>query len=497
MTRRQFAWIGLGGLVTVGGAAGFLEAMGTDPIKPTDAAVRAAERRRARAGTGNTVRQRLVAKRADVDLGGRVVTTSTFDGSIHGPVIRAKAGDRLEVMVRSELADDTSIHWHGLAIRNDMDGAHAVTGPVIAPSANFLYHFIVPDSGTYWYHPHVGTQLDTGLYGPLIVDGSDDAEQYDVEAVLMLDDWIDGWGDPPDAILRRMRAKGMRPMGGMEMDGMDTMPDMDMGSGSSSPLGQDTGDVKYPAHLINGRLASDPPSVRAIPGQKVRLRIINAAADTAYRFAVGGHRLTVTHADGFAVEPVTVDTVILGMGERYDVEFTAGSGRFAITASPEGKPDPKAAAVLHTSSTSSIEDANRALAGQLLSYADLRPIAAVRLKKRQPDRTIDLDLRMGKGGREWLINGRQFADVEPIEVSPGERVRMRMINRSPMFHPMHLHGHTFALASGGARKDTVNVLPMRTTTVEFDADNPGQWLLHCHNIYHAELGMMTQLSYVD
>ncbi len=108
---------------------------------------------------------------------------------------------------------------------------------------------------------------------------------------------------------------------------------------------------------------------------------------------------------------------------------------------------------------------------------------------------------MVDGGRRWLINGAAFGDHEPLEIRADERVRLIMRNESMMFHPMHVHGHTFAVASAGGRagmrKDTINVLPMETLAVDLQADNPGQWAIHCHNIYHAELGMMTVLSYVS
>ena len=102
------------------------------------------------------------------------------------------------------------------------------------------------------------------------------------------------------------------------------------------------------------------------------------------------------------------------------------------------------------------------------------------------------------GGRKWLINGAGFGDHDPLQISAGERVRLNLRNESMMFHPMHIHGHTFALAGQngtGIRKDTVNVLPMETVSVDLQADNPGDWAVHCHNIYHAELGMQTVLSY--
>ena len=97
----------------------------------------------------------------------------------------------------------------------------------------------------------------------------------------------------------------------------------------------------------------------------------------------------------------------------------------------------------------------------------------------------------------WTINGETFPDAAPLPVTAGERVRLRFVNQTMMFHPMHLHGHTFGLVDGSARKDTVIVRPMQALEVDLDADNPGQWAVHCHNIYHAETGMMTTLSYRD
>jgi multicopper oxidase len=94
----------------------------------------------------------------------------------------------------------------------------------------------------------------------------------------------------------------------------------------------------------------------------------------------------------------------------------------------------------------------------------------------------------------WTINGATFERSRPLRVRRGERVRLEFVNRTSMFHPMHVHGHTFAVA-GGARKDTVIVLPNQALAVEFDAGNPGQWMTHCHNIYHAETGMMINLAY--
>ena len=486
--------IGAGAAVVGLGAAGttyFLRDR-PDPIGPTSPLISAAEK--ARPSTGNVVSASLVAQRTQIDLGGRVVDTRAYGDSVHGPLIRATSGDDLKILLRNDLDTSTTVHWHGLALRNDMDGVPGLTQRSVKASAEFEYSFTAPEPGTYWYHPHVGTQLDTGLYGPLIIDDPADPGDFDVEAILMLDDWTDGWGPRPAAILQDMQDNGM---GGMGMGGMDGM---DMSTNKDEPLGEDTGDVTYPGHLINGRLPPDPITVSAKVGQRVKIRVINAGGDTPYRFAIQSHTMTVTHTDGYATTRVETDALVIGMGERYDVEVTAKDGTFAIAAVPEGKDDPAASAVLRTSRSSTAATDPRSvpeLKKRLLTYADLAPAESVRLAMRKVDTTLDLTLGMGRRGREWLLNGKTYENRQPLEISQGERVRIRMRNRTMMFHPMHLHGHTFALAGNGTRKDTVNVLPMRSQSIDFDAVNPGQWLMHCHNVYHGEMGMMTVVSYVS
>src|SRR5664279_3395621 len=369
------AGISVAAVAGIGGVV-FGNRNSTIPIKATDAKIASTELRRR--SSGQTVRQTLTAARSQIDLGGQVVDTSSYSGAVHGPLIRASAGDELKIRLTNNLPSTTTTHWHGLALRNDMDGVPGLTMKAVPDGQTFEYSFIAPDPGTYWYHPHVGTQLDTGLYGPLIIDDPDEPGNYDVEAVLMLDDWTDGWGKKPDTILNDMKESGMGGMG--EMGGM--MPS------ASQPLGADTGDVAYPGHLINGKLPTDPITVSARPGQRIKLRLINAGADTAYRFAVDGHRLTVTHTDGFAVEPVTVDALVMGMGERYDVELTANDGAFLMVASPEGKDDPPATALLRTAAGDAATDprAVAALSGRLLTYRDLQPLEASRLPMRRVDR---------------------------------------------------------------------------------------------------------------
>lgn len=507
LDRRRFLQLGAAGIVVVGAGAfaGRRVFDSPDPVGPTSNVVTAAEA--ARRTTGNVVRRELRAAPTTVDLGGRTVRTWAYNDTVPGPELRVHAGDELRVRLLNDLPAPTSVHWHGIALRNDMDGVPGLTQAAVAPGGSFEYAFVASHPGTYWFHPHVGVQLDTGLKAALIIEDPAEAGRYDEEVVLVLDDWTDGWGDSPDAILARMARDGMAaggaPMAGMSMGGSDGGA-MSMAQAMPSgdhPLGTDTGDVVYPAHLINGRPPQDPFAVSSAPGRRIRLRIINAGSDTAYRFAIGGHRLTVTHADGFSVTPVEVDTLIVGMGERYDVVVTAGDGAFPVVAVAEGKEAAAGFAVLRTASGAvpAADARPTELGGRLLTYADLVPTDASAMAPRKPDRTLELALQMVDGGRKWFINGAGYGNHSPLDIRAGERVRLVMRNESMMFHPMHIHGHTFALSgpSGpGVRKDTVNVLPMQTVVVDLQADNPGQWAVHCHNTYHAELGMMTVLSYV-
>ncbi|GAB3260444.1 multicopper oxidase family protein [Nocardioides dilutus] len=467
------------------------------PVLATSDAVARAEAARRSVGQ-RTVTARLVARPLTVDLGGVVVDTWAYGDTVPGPVIRATAGDQIRVVVDNRLETETSVHWHGLALRNDMDGVPGITQDPIAAGDRFTYEFTAPDPGTYFYHPHSGVQLDRGLHGVLVVDDPAEPGDHDAEWIVVLDDWVDGTGRSPDQVLEQLLAAAGE--GGMDMGGMDHGSmghgSMGMDGGMQSALLGGAGDVDYPHHLINGRTSEDPVTLAARPGQRVRVRIVNAGSDTAYRVALGGHRMTVTHSDGFPVRPVETDAVLIGMGERYDVLVTVGDGAFPLVASPEGKQG-QGLAVVRTGAAEAPSSMSRPqeLDRLVLTGTDLTGTDAVRLPSRSTDRTHRVALAGSMAPYRWTINGELFPDADPLPVSEGERVRLRFENHSMMFHPMHVHGHTFGLTRGGARKDTVIVRPMRAIEVDLDADNPGQWATHCHNIYHAEAGMMTTLSY--
>ena len=418
-----------------------------------------------------------------------------YGDSLPGPVLRAQAGDLLRVKVDNKLNTSTSVHWHGIALRNDMDGVPGITQDPIAAGQGFTYEFTAPDPGTYFYHPHSGVQLDRGLYGALVIDDPAEPGKYDEEWIVVLDDWVDGTGRTPDDILKKLRATKASGQDG-NMGGMGGMGMGHMGGSMQSPILGGSGDIDYPHYLINGRIPRSPATLTAKPGQRVRIRIINAGSDTAFRLALGGHQMTITHSDGFPVEPLSTDALLIGMGERYDVTVTLGDGVFPLVASAEGK-NGLGMAIVRTGAgrRPGPEVQPAELKRRVVLSTDMKAATAVRLPKKKVDRQLDLVMSGSMAPYQWTINGKMFPDTAPLMVKQGERVRLRFQNRSMMFHPMHVHGHTFALASAGARKDTVIVRPMQTVDVELQADNPGRWATHCHNIYHAESGMMTTLDY--
>ncbi|WP_328224339.1 multicopper oxidase family protein [Streptomyces sp. NBC_00104] len=527
INRRSVLLAGLGA-AGAGALAACTDSAGPAPalVSPSGSAVAAAEKKRA--GTGRQHRTTLTAAPAVLDLGAGIrARTWAFDGRAPGKEVRLSAGDTLAAELTNQLPGRTatSIHWHGIALRNDMDGVPPATQTAVRPGSSFTYRFIADTPGTYFFHPHVGVQLDRGLYAPLIVEDPREPLAYDDEWVVVLDDWVDGVTGTPDEVFAELgQGMGGMDMGGDSGSGMEghdmhgtgttsdgASPSASASSGGMSSrfmlmgaesdlLGGDAGDVKYPHHLVNGRVPAAPDVYTGKPGRRVRLRIINAGADTAYRVALGGHRMTITHTDGFPVRHQRADALLIGMGERYDVLVTLGDGVFPLVALAEGK-NANGLALVRTGSGSAPSATVRPkeLSGTVMTASRLRAADDVRLKSARTDVTHQVRLTGGMMHYNWAINGTPFDMADPnahaLLVEEGLRVRLDFVNETTMWHPMHLHGHTYQLGAGGPRKDTAIVLPKKRLSVFFDADNPGQWMLHCHNAYHGEAGMMTHVAY--
>jgi FtsP/CotA-like multicopper oxidase with cupredoxin domain len=458
-----------------------------------------------------------------LDLGGRQVRSWAYGDGIPGEAVRVTAGDVLHLTLANRLPAATTLHSHGVRLRCDMDGVPGLTQPPIMPGTDFTYRFAVSHPGTYLLHSHSGMQPDRGLYVPLVVEDPRERLSYDKEWVVVLDDWLDGVdGSTPDGVLAQLRGGEEAPMG-MGM-GMGMGPEAAAtGAGRRAParthasvsadgpsrilrhsrsgmLHSEGGHVDYPHYLVNGRLPHAPSVLRARPGDRIRLRIINAGADTAFRVALGGHEMTVTHTDGYPVEHRTTDALLIGMAERYDVLVTARDGVFPLVALAEGK-KARALAVLRTDRRGALPPPSahpEELDRRIVPARRLVPAESVALRDEEPDREIRIKLTGGMKKFDWGFDHRPYSVEQRYPVRQGERVRLSLINATHMWHPVHLHGHTFALTgidAAGALKDTAIVLPHRKLVIDFYADNPGLWMLHCHNQYHSESGMMTVLGY--
>lgn len=463
----------------------------------------------------------LDARISEIEIApNRVVQAWTYDGKLPGTELRARQGERLRVSVTNNLPQETSIHWHGIPQRgtNKMDGVPGVTQQPIQPGGVFVYDFAATEAGSYMFHSHSGLQLERGLYAPLIVEPLRETLQYDREYVLTIDDWLEG--SPGDAYekLRRGEMQNGSSMSGMgKMDKQlpganteeDALGDGKQGANSNVAQMEEGADVAYQTFLINGRAPEMPAEFAVKRGERIRLRFINPSGSTMYRVAIQGHKMTVTHADGFAVKPVEMDALEISMGERYDVILTANNpGVWAIAAMSTDEPERGARALLKYSDARGtpappLNIKPKELSGRLLNYNQL--VAADELpplQKREPDRRIELKLGGQMLPYEWKINNQLYPNAEPLEIRAGEIVRVSMINESQMRHPMHLHGHSFRLLTG----DTSGAPPLKDTAFiesgggkldfEFLADNPGDWLFHCHHAYHMEAGMARVVKYI-
>ncbi|MGO9693991.1 MAG: multicopper oxidase family protein [Mycobacterium sp.] len=522
LTRRGFMAAGIAGGLALA-ACGQSKPPVSASAAQMAAAIAAAEA--ARPHSGRTVTASLTPQPTQIDLGGPVVRTLTFGNTIPGPLIRANIGDELVVTVSNRLDSPTSVHWHGIALRNDMDGAEPAT-PNISAGQDFTYRFSVPNSGTYWAHPHTGLEEDTGLYLPVIVDDPTEGN-YDAEWIVVLDDWTDGVGKTPEQLYAELTDpnKPRTNMPSMTTGTTSTTsttpttstsarsstrsttsvtasPGVGGGSvGSSDLLGGDAGDIAYPYYLINSRIPTAPTTFNAKPGQRIRIRFINTGSDTAFRVALAGHSMTVTHTDGYPVVPTQVDALLIGMAERYDVTVTAADGVFPLVALAEGK-NALARALLSTGAGSPPDPGFQPAeltkrVGTIEMFTATTPVNLGR-----PEPNLDLPVVLGGSMVQynWMINGEPYDKTNPLQVRQGQRPTITFDNTTMMYHPIHLHGHTFQLlkadGSPGARKDTVIVLPKQKILAVLVADNPGTWVMHCHNTYHQFAGMQTRLDYV-
>ncbi len=433
---------------------------------------------------------------------GNPIEATLANGVLPGPEIRYREGDMFRVTVNNRLAVPTSIHWHGMILPNYMDGVPGVTQAPNAPNSSVFYEYPLRQTGTYWYHSHYQLQEQTGHAGPLIVEARDEPHAYDRDVVIFLSDWLD---QSPESVVPQLRmqqpptaATKMRKPGGLGLPNGKTFET----------------DVYFPGYLLNGKPNSAPWSLKVRQGERLRLRFINGSASTYFRVVLAGHDLELIAADGQPITPFSCNSLMLGAAERYDALVTIEStGSFTLHAAALGTSD-QVVGVIHTTPNPRKPNLKSPLldgpVAGFTDYAALKSPYPTTLPD-GPVRTFQLELGGQMMKYLWSIDGQYYPEMyspdgkaPPIQIRQGDRVRFRFTNSTMMFHPMHLHGHFFrVLAQAGAwdqtdapLKDSVSVGPKQKVDIEFFADNPGRWFMHCHNMYHMLAGMARVVEYV-
>lgn len=435
-------------------------------------------------------------------------------------------GQRFNVQLVNKLKEETIVHWHGQTPPVAQDGV-AMTGEekTIQPGATKTYDY-APRVGTHWMHSHQGMQEMQLLAGPLIVRSAEDVKQDAQEVTLMLHDFT---FKSPEEVMKTVTGGSMVSMGSGSggaaapapatppamagMPGMSGMSGMSGGSGKPA-AGQlpmqmgggsqpDLNDFDFDAYLANDRTLDDPMVVRMERRGRVRLRIINGASSTVFWIDLGAVEGTVIAVDGAPVRPVRGRRFPIAMAQRLDIMLDVAPGTVVpVLAQREGDrvrtglilaaPGANVAKIAELAAKPS-EAMGLSLESQLRALTPLAP--------RRADRELQVVLGGGMSPYKWSINGRGWEDRQPLQISKGQRVVFNIVNQTPMGHPMHLHGHVFQVielngkALSGAERDTLQVPGKSSAMIAFDADNPGRWVFHCHNLLHMETGMITEVVY--
>ncbi|MDF2746302.1 MAG: multicopper oxidase type 3 [Propionibacteriaceae bacterium] len=394
---------------------------------------------------------------------GRAVSGYAYNSQVPGPAITAVAGDTLAVRLINRLPEPTTIHWHGLRVPAAMDGTQAVQRPV-PPGGSFEYRFLMPDAGTFWYHPHTNEteQLEKGLYGALVVREPDEVP-LDGEQVLLLDD------------LKLDRADRLARFGGRR-------------ERHDGRIGETL--------LVNGQI---DPVLAISAGQIQRWRVLNAASSRYVLLSIGGRPFTLLGTGGGLIEaPVTVTELLLPPACRAELAvgpYAAGE-RLDIDALPYSRGMVKESGGHLATVRAGVGQPSKARIPSTLRHIDPLVDGLV-----EPNRTVHLGGRMSLlRGVDWFVDGHAHHHADPVHI--GELQVWDVVNDTRMDHPFHLHGFFFQVLEVNGKPptfasldDTVNVPARgRVRIVWLPDDRPGTWMYHCHILEHHAAGMMAHFD---
>ncbi|CAM5529243.1 multicopper oxidase family protein [Mycolicibacterium aubagnense] len=419
-----------------------------------------------------------------------------YDGTVPGPIVRLRQGVPARIVVENQLDQDTTVHWHGIRLPNAMDGVPGLTQPPIKPGESFTYEFTPPDAGTFWYHPHANSleQLGRGLAGAVIVEEREPT-MVDRDLLWLLADW-------------RLTAEGEIAAG--------------FGNRMEAAMSGRVGNTV----TLNGRVSEEEP---ARAGERIRLRLVNGSLARVMALRFEGHRPVIVAVDGQPCDPHEPKggRILLGPAMRIDIAFDlqgepgrryrviddfydglsywvtqlAYDEKAPIRAHP---PDAPLSPLRNPLPEPDLADAERhelTLQGGMMGGGGMAGMGGMMGGGMMEGGMMDM------GGRAaWAINGMAMtgdghAGMEPaLTFQRGRSMVVTLRNQTAWWHPMHFHGHSMlVLSRNGAPvphrqwQDTVLMAPKDAVEVAFVADNPGDWMLHCHVMDHQMAGMMTVL----
>lgn len=409
---------------------------------------------------------------------GKVIRTTAYNGAVPGPTLRLREGNPVRINVVNDSGYPNLVHWHGLYIPPEQDGATEEGSPLIEPGGSLVYAFTPKPTGTRWYHSHAMAMEDltkstySGEFGFLIVEpAAGDPGRYDQEVLLASHSWEGHWVSMQDI------KKGPPPDNGLE--------------------------VMYRSATLGGRMLGHGEPVRVREGERVLFRILNANASMGISLALPGHRLQVIALDGNPV-PVqaAVEVLKLDVAERADVIVEMNNPGVWVLGSTKDDERLMGLGVV-------VEYANRQGEPQWVKpqgddwhYAAFARTAPAPT----PDETIALRFEKIPGGRggynRWTINGKSWPDTNPLfTVQKGKRYRLVLDNHSGDEHPVHIHRHTFEVTKvgdqpmSGLMKDTISMPRFSKAEIDLVANDPGATFLHCHHQDHMDEGFAGLIHY--
>jgi len=491
---------------------------------------------------------------------GKTLTGVSINGESPGPLLRLREGEDVTINVTNTLDVDTSLHWHGIILESKMDGVPGISFDGIGPGETYTYNFTAKQSGTYWYHGHSALQEQEGVFAPIIIEPAvADPFTYDREHVVILADWLN---DSPYKALANLKKRSnyynynrrtvfdlWRDWTSAEGSEKSKVIEDRLAWGKMRMDPTDIVDITGYSFLVNGETPEDNWNAVFKPGEKVRLRFINAAAMTYFDVSIPGLRMTVVQADGQNIQPVSIDEFPIAIAETFDVIVEPEAGQsytiFAAARDRSGyargtlsetdgaeapipalgpRPEltmaamgsdhsqhgamkgmeghasgPEHAGMSMTATPDQTGHADMDMGPKVLAYADLRALNEYS-DRRAPDREVELRLTGNMERYFWSINDVKFGDAGPLEFNYGERVRITFKNETMMEHPMHLHGLWMDLVNGegdmSPRKHTITIKPGETISADVTVDATGSWAFHCHILQHAATGMFRQVDVI-